>query len=386
MMAVRQTRRGGPLVALGAVMGCWVAARVVMAAYGGSSAHAELPDLSTDRLAAQAGQWPRAIPAAQRTVIETHRDAWTVDRPSAYPVPTFSPPPSRAYAPFAPLRIEDQPSATPSRPAPLPVGAAAGHQLMWMAALSRMPLPAGFGAAQPAPRAAPVPFYPADASRDQSRRWSADGWLLLRRGSGGSLAAGATPATYGASQAGAVVRYSLSPVSPYRPQAYARLSSALNAPADKELAIGLSARPVPALPLRAMAELRVADRSGFTRLRPAALVHTELQPVDLPYQTRAEFYGQAGYVGGRNATAFADGQARLDRHVARIGKAELRAGGGAWAGAQKGAARLDAGPSATLGVPVGESGAARLGLDWRLRVAGDAQPGSGVALTLSAGF
>ncbi len=269
---------------------------------------------------------------------------------------------------------------------PLSVSAAAGHQLMWMAALSRLPLPAGFGIAQPAMKAAPVPFYPADASRDGSRRWSADGWLLLRGGSGGSLAAGGAPATLGASQAGAVVRYRLSQASQHRPQIYARLSSALNRPADREAAVGLSARPVPKLPLRALAELRLSDQSGGTHLRPAALVHTELQPVDLPHRTRAEFYGQAGYVGGRNATAFADGQARLDRHVADIGKAELRLGAGAWAGAQKGAARLDAGPSATLGVPVGQGGAARLGLDWRLRVAGDAEPGSGVALTLTAGF
>jgi hypothetical protein len=165
-----------------------------------------------------------------------------------------------------------------------------------------------------------------------------------------------------------------------------RVASALNSPRDKEVAVGLSARPVSSLPFRALAELRVSDQSGSARVRPAALVVTEIQPVDLPHQTRAEFYGQAGYVGGHNATAFADGQARLDRQVAQIGKAELRAGGGIWAGAQKGAARIDAGPSATLGMPIAGGAAARLGLDWRLRVAGDAQPGSGLAVTLSAGF
>ncbi len=262
----------------------------------------------------------------------------------------------------------------------MPVSVAAGHQLMWMAALSRLPLPAGFGAA--APRAVPVPFYPAGAAR----RWSADGWLLLRRGAGGALAAGPTPATYGASQTGAVLRYRLAPQSRHRPEAYLRLTSALNSPTDKDAAVGLSARPVAALPLRAMAELRLSEQAGATRLRPAALVVTELHPIDLPYAARAEFYGQAGYVGGRNATPFADGQARIDKRIAQLGKAELRAGAGAWAGAQKGAARLDAGPSAVLGLPAGAGGTARLGLDWRMRIAGDAQPGSGVALTLSAGF
>jgi hypothetical protein len=135
-----------------------------------------------------------------------------------------------------------------------------------------------------------------------------------------------------------------------------------------------------------MAELRLSDQAGATRLRPAALLVTELQPIVLAHEARAEFYGQAGYVGGREATLFADGQARIDRHIVQIGRAELRGGAGAWAGAQKGAARLDAGPSAVLGVPVGERGSARLGLDWRMRVAGDARPGSGLALTLSAGF
>lgn len=183
-----------------------------------------------------------------------------------------------------------------------------------------------------------------------------------------------------------MLRYRLAPQSPHRPEAYLRLSSALNSPADKDAAVGLSARPVAALPLRAMAELRLSERSGTARLRPAALLVTELAPIDMPHETRAEFYGQAGYVGGRNATAFADGQARVDKRIAQFGGAELRAGAGAWAGAQKGAARLDAGPSAALGLPFGTSGSARLGLDWRMRVAGDARPGSGLALTLSAGF
>jgi hypothetical protein len=111
-----------------------------------------------------------------------------------------------------------------------------------------------------------------------------------------------------------------------------------------------------------------------------------MSPVDLPLRARAEFYGQAGYVGGNFASAFADGQVRVDRRVLQLGRGELRAGGGAWGGAQKGASRLDVGPTATLGMPVGDSAGARLGLDWRFRVAGNATPTSGPALTLSAGF
>ena len=113
---------------------------------------------------------------------------------------------------------------------------------------------------------------------------------------------------------------------------------------------------------------------------------TEIRPVDLPAQTRGEFYAQAGYVGGRFATPFVDGQLRIDREAVRVGDAVLRAGGATWGGAQKGASRLDIGPTASVTVAIGESAAARVAVDWRFRVAGDARPGSGPALTLSAGF
>lgn len=371
------SRRGGPLVALGLVLGGWVAVRVVMIAGGGLPESAGAP-------AAEIGRFAQFAPPRAPEV--TVQPAPTAGDGEAGPVqpPRFAPPPSAAYEPFAretPVRE----AAPHGAPAPVAVEVAAGHHLMWAAALSRMPLPAGFAPAA-APRAVPAPFYPASAAPAGAKRWSGDSWLLLRRNAGGSVAAGAFAPSYGASQAGAVLRYRLAPASGHRPEAHLRLTSALNTPADRQVAVGLSARPIAALPLRAMAELRLADQSGETRLRPAALVVTEMQPVDLPYETRAEFYGQAGYVGGRNATAFADGQARLDRQVAQVGNGELRAGAGVWAGAQKGAARIDAGPSAILGVPVGSGGSARLGLDWRLRVAGDAEPGSGLALTLSAGF
>lgn len=324
-MAAARSRRGGPLVALALVLGCWVGARVAFASYGGPPAFAEMPGTEMHRFAQYREAAPGNLPAPQP---ETTGEARAYGLPSQSTVlasPRFAPPPATAFAPLEPAR-QQHAAMPPEKPAALPVSVAASHQLMWMAALSRLPLPAGFAVAPP--RAVPAPFYPAGASRAGSRRWSADGWLLLRRGAGGSLAAGPTPATYGASQAGAVLRYRLSPQSGHRPEAYLRLSSALKSSADKEAAIGLSARPLPALPLRAMAELRLSDHAGITRLRPAALVVTELRPLDLPYATRAEFYGQAGYVGGRNATPFADGQARIDKRIAQLGKAELARRGG----------------------------------------------------------
>ena len=82
---------------------------------------------------------------------------------------------------------------------------------------------------------------------------------------------------------------------------------------------------------------------------------------------------------------FLDGQARVDRSLVRTGEGELRFGAGAWGGAQRGTHRVDLGPSLRLDQPLGGINT-RLSADYRLRVAGSAAPGSGVAVTFSAGF
>ena len=218
-------------------------------------------------------------------------------------------------------------------------------------------------------------------------RWSADAWLLLRRGDGGvSPAGGLAPPSYGASQTGAVARYRLAPQSAHRPALHLRASAALNGTQEREAAFGASARPIAGFPVTLAVEARVNRQPGGTHVRPAAFAYTELPPSELPLGMRAEFYGQAGYVGGNFASAFVDGQLRLDRRFMRLGRGEMRIGGGVWGGAQRDAARLDVGPTAMFGLPLGGSAGARLSVDWRFRVAGDAAPDSGPAMTLSAGF
>lgn len=216
--------------------------------------------------------------------------------------------------------------------------------------------------------------------RGKESRWRADGWLLLRRDSTRAVAGAGTPA-YGRSQLGGVLRYNLVPESGLRPQAYVRISSALSGPADPELAAGFSARPIGTVPLRFAAEVRGSEIG----VRPAIHAVTELPAFELPFGARAEVYAQAGYVAGSLATGFADGQARIERPVARVGPSSLSAGAGVWGGAQKGAARLDAGPTLALRFPIGEAHG-RLAADYRFRIAGGAMPGNGPALTLSAGF
>jgi len=244
---------------------------------------------------------------------------------------------------------------------------------------------AGTGHSKPLPSSQGRAAKPTSTQLQGRRRWSGDGWLLLRPGAAGLLAAGTAPSTYGASQMGAVLRYHFAPDSRYRPFAYLRTTAALDG-VERDLALGASARILSRLPVLAQAELRATQQVGKTRLRPAVLAVTELAPLALPQGLRAEAYAQAGYVGGRYATPFADGQLRVDRRAVTLGRAELRTGAGIWGGAQKGAARMDLGPTAAVGIALGRSASARVAFDWRFRVAGKAAPASGPAITLSAGF
>jgi hypothetical protein len=354
--------RGQPLVALLLLIGSWVAVRAITLTFDMSaSAATERPAVVAAGLANPSGM---AAPA-QIQLVEPRA------RASAYPVR---------------IALGASPALADARPR-----ARAPEKL---ATLALIPAPvttalmAPTSAATPPPEPAPLKpsaraiFVPSVAPS----RWSGDAWLLVRRGGAERSTAGFAPATYGASQAGAVIRYRLDPASDRRPSAYVRGSVALEGFREEEVALGLSARPVAGLPVVAAVEARVNRQAAGTRVRSAAFAYTELPPVKLLLGARAEIYGQAGYVGGNFATAFADGQVRADRQVVRLGDTELRAGGGVWGGAQKGASRLDIGPSATVNLPIGTSAGARLEIDWRFRVSGNAEPRSGPTLTLAAGF
>jgi hypothetical protein len=58
------------------------------------------------------------------------------------------------------------------------------------------------------------------------------------------------------------------------------------------------------------------------------------------------------------------------------------AGFGVWGGAQPGLYRVDAGPRLTMRVRKN----VKLHVDWRQKLAGNARPGSGPALTLAGDF
>ncbi|MEO0642004.1 MAG: hypothetical protein AAFY47_01125 [Pseudomonadota bacterium] len=253
--------------------------------------------------------------------------------------------------------------------------------------------------AQRAPDAGPPvlsgtpPFAPAPrapATPGKANRWTLDSWAFLREGSGlAPIAQGRVP-VYGASQIGAILQYSLAPAIRSDPRLYVRAYRALLDQPESEIAVGLSARPVAKLPVRGAVEVRLIDNQFGTDVRPAAYAVTEIPPIALPLGLSAEIYAGAGYVGGVADTAFVDGQVSLVRKVAsfdleREDDVRISFGAGAWGGAQRDANRLDIGPTMRVETVIGTI-PARISLDYRERVAGDAAPVSGVAATLSTQF
>ena len=291
---------------------------------------------------------------------------------------------------------------------------AAAHHLLWYLAM-REPLASYPGMGGPAAAVAAAtgtgitpatatatatanataPFLPAPPT-DMAAigRWSLDAWAFWRQGSDDApISQGRVP-IYGASQAGGVLQYRLAPGSRRDPRLYLRAYQALVRRGEGELALGASARPLGRVPVRVAGEVRYTDGAFSNALRPAGYRVTELDaefaPVRLPYGTQLEAYGQAGYVGGPGATAFADGQASVTRELPVLAgltdnALRLSLGAAAWGGAQKDAHRIDIGPTMRLDLTVGEV-PTRLSVDWRERVGGDASPGSGLAATLSTQF
>lgn len=220
-------------------------------------------------------------------------------------------------------------------------------------------------------------------------RWSADAWLLVREGSNRQGLSSVNPAALGADQVGAVVRYTLAPESYLQPQAYVRASKALVANGEVEGAAGVSLAPSRNLPLRLHAELRVTERAGragrAVEARPAVYVTTGLSRRELGPDIEGEAYLQAGYVGGDFETGFVDGKATLEAPLLKRDKGRVAVGAGAWGGAQRDASRFDIGPTASVALATGKA-SLHASIDYRFRVAGDAVPDDGLAVTLTASF
>lgn len=207
-------------------------------------------------------------------------------------------------------------------------------------------------------------------------RWQLSTWALLRSQQTGvagsqSLAAGGQ---LGASQAGARLLYNLN----------RRISLALRTSSEVgrrggEVAAGVRVQPIMSIPIWLTAERRLAiGRYGGGRNAFAFFAEGGLYDRRLPWQLRLDSYLQGGVVGLKSRDLFIDGALTVTRPV----KGRFSAGFGVWGGAQPGLYRVDAGPRVTMRLRRN----VKVHVDWRQKLAGNARPGSGPALTLAGDF
>jgi len=201
-------------------------------------------------------------------------------------------------------------------------------------------------------------------------------WALLRSqqtGIAGSRSL-ATGGQLGASQAGARLVYNYS-----RQLALTARASSEVGRRGGEVAAGVRVHPLINIPVWLTAERRQAvGRFGGGRSAFALFLEGGVYQQPLPWRFSLDGYLQGGVVGLKSRDLFVDGGFAVTRPVFR----QFSAGFGVWGGAQPGLYRVDAGPRLTMQVRRN----VKVHLDWRQRLAGNARPGSGPALTLAGDF
>lgn len=222
----------------------------------------------------------------------------------------------------------------------------------------------------------PAQSIPEALKRSGIDRIQVTAWALLRAQSPGiaggqSLASGGS---LGASQAGARLMYNFT-----RQIAATFRSSSDVGRRGGEVAAGVRIQPAAGIPLWVDAERRQRIGSfGGGRNAFALFFEGGVYDRPMPLHFLLDSYLQAGVVGFRSRDGFVDGALTLTRPVYK----QFSAGFGVWGGAQPGLYRVDAGPRVTMRV----RNNIRVHFDWRQRLAGNANPGSGPAITLAGNF
>ncbi len=217
----------------------------------------------------------------------------------------------------------------------------------------------------------------------KAKRFSAYSCAFWRDGGGGNALA--PQAQYGGSQMGMVAAYRLADA-PSAPE----LSARFNIDAEKfeqpEAALGLRWRPLRKVPVALTIERRFREGPNDS---VAAFLAGGLDAVRLTEKIELSGYAQAGLdrrdTGTKKLQHFYDANLKANRHIARDQALDISAGGGVWAGGQRGVNRVDAGPAVNVDFVLADTNW-RLSTDYRFRLAGDASPGSGLAVTLSASY
>lgn len=243
--------------------------------------------------------------------------------------------------------------------------------------LDQWPLYGFASAAIPAGRSTP-PGSPevataAQMSTPKLDRLQLSAWALVRQEPGPASLSG--NGMLGGSQAGARLTYHFN----RQVAASLRTSSPVGGAArGGEVAAGVRVAPFRSIPIALTAERRQAFGRAGGRSAFAAFLEGGVYQRPIAWGFNLDAYAQAGVVGLRSRDLFADGAFTFTRPVYN----RFSAGFGLWGGAQPGLYRVDAGPRVSMRVRNNMA----VHVDWRQRLAGNADPRSGPALTLAADF
>jgi hypothetical protein len=380
------TGPGRPLRALG-----------LLGLTGGAWLASQVPDMATHYDAAMAGLQvpphhdalpvtPPPMPGAPAGIalVATGNMAPAIPRPSVLRRPVPSPvlpaalagPPSAA----APIAGPSPAPATTVAPA-IPGFDLAASAYAQLALGNRRAADALFTAAlAAADDGAPQARDWARAQRQLHRRWSGDAYALFR--DSGLSGPTASP-VLGGGQSGASLSYNLDPLARRSLSVFGRIYAAHDAgngidPDTAQAAIGVRWQLRPGVSIAAERLIAIGSAtSSDWNLRVAAGGERRVGRVSI------DGYGEAGARG--NGDVYAGGQAHARLALGNLGPARLAAGPGVWGSVQSAApvvARVDIGAGITARLPAGLA----VNGDWRWRVAGNAAPGSGPAVTVALAF
>jgi len=306
-------------------------------------------DLSSDEFHKAALEYSTAQPMTQRIVLPVYYAASSaVGMPTPTRLSNVLPEPRRQFYPSIPV-LDEWP-------------------LSRMASASMSPMRSTV--------VTPGQSLPAALKRSGIDRLQLTAWALLRGQSVGiagtqSLANGGS---LGGSQAGARLTYNFT-----RQLAATMRSTSEVGRRGGEVAGGLRVQPIAGIPVWLTAERRQRiGRYGGGRNAFALFFEGGVYDRPMPLSFLLDAYLQGGVVGFHSRDKFIDGGLTLTRPVYK----QFSGGFGVWGGAQPGVYRVDAGPRVTMRVRKN----LRVHVDWRQRLAGNANPGSGPAITLAGDF
>lgn len=208
------------------------------------------------------------------------------------------------------------------------------------------------------------------ARRALAKRWRGEAYALLR--DDGLTPAAPTPLLGGA-QSGFRLGWTFDPLA-RRPLALVARGAVAHGDGAVQLAAGVEWRVMPGLAIAA--ERLAGEREAWT-VRVAGGGEALARGFTLAG------YAEVGVIGAERRDLYAAGEARALRRRT-IGGVQVAAGAGGWGSVQRAEAtigRFDIGPTLVV-----RAGPVRVAADWRFRVAGDAAPGSGPTVTVSAAF